>query len=220
MAHQQAWHVVQDIEAIMTLERFRRTFGNSSRISLKYRGPYANTGQVVPDRQLWIYRHMSTHEGEDWRTTLTWTVLPAGRAWQRAAGIALAQSGVSLSIAAVILVIARLGDGIRQKDVAEESALDPAAIARSVTQLEREGLLKRHKDPSDGRAKTLHLTKRGRAMALSLGETLDGLRNELIAGMDDAEGRIAVRVLRNLESRCLAFSSGDAQSGVPWPPEA
>lgn len=154
---------------------------------------------------------MSFHEGEDWRTTLTWTVLPAGRAWQRAAGIALAQLGVSLSIAAVLLVIARLGDGIRQKDVAEESALDPAAIARSVTQLERDGLLKRRRDLSDGRAKTLHLTERGRAVSLKLGEALDGLRNELIAGMDDTEGRIAVRVLRNLESQCLAFCDADRQ---------
>ncbi|MGY8564615.1 MarR family winged helix-turn-helix transcriptional regulator [Paracidovorax citrulli] len=158
---------------------------------------------------------MSTHEGEDWRTTLTWTVLPAGRAWQRAAGVALAQTGVSLSIAAVILVIARLGDGIRQKDVAEESALDPAAIARSVTQLELEGLLKRYKDPSDGRAKTLHLTNRGHALSIKLAETLDGLRNELIAGMDDTEGRIAVRVLRHLEVQCLAFSSGDPQDEGP-----
>lgn len=156
-------------------------------------------------------------DGEDWRTTLTWTVLPAGRAWQRAAGIALAQSGVSLSIAAVLLVIARLGNGIRQKDVAEESALDPAAIARSVTQLERDGFLKRQRDPSDGRAKTLHLTKRGRALSLKLVETLDTLRTELLVGMDDVEGQIAVRVLRNLERQCLAFSSAALQPGMSEP---
>lgn len=160
---------------------------------------------------------MSMQDGEDWRTTLTWTVLPAGRAWQRAAGIALAQSGVSLSIAAVVLVIARLGNGIRQKDVAEESALDPAAIARSVTQLERDGLLKRQRDPSDGRAKTLHLTKRGRALSLKLAEALDTLRTELLAGMDDVEGQIAVRVLRNLERQCLAFSSAALLPGMSEP---
>lgn len=152
---------------------------------------------------------MSFREGEDWRKTLTWTILPAGRAWQRAAGIALAQSGVSLSTAAILLVIARLGDGIRQRDVAEESALDPAAIARSVTQLERDGLLERQRDLSDGRAKTLRLTEAGRALSIKLGEALDGLRDELIASMDDADGQIAVRVLRTLESRCLTFSNGD-----------
>lgn len=151
---------------------------------------------------------MSFREGEDWRTTLTWTILPAGRAWQRAAGLALAQSGVSLSTAAILLVIARLGDGIRQKDVAEESTLDPAAIARSVTQLERDGLLERHRDLFDGRAKTLHLTELGHALSLKLGEALDSLRSELIGGMDDADGQIAVCVLRALESRCLAFSNG------------
>lgn len=152
---------------------------------------------------------MSFREGEDWRRTLTWTILPAGRAWQRAAGTALAQLGVSLSTAAILLVITRLGDGIRQQDVAKELTLDPAAIARSVTQLERDGLLERPKDLSDGRAKTLHLTELGRALSLKLDEALDRLRDELVAGIDDADGQIAVRVLRALETQCLTFSNGE-----------
>lgn len=150
---------------------------------------------------------MMSREDDDWEAALTWHVLPAGRAWQRAAGLALARLGVSLSVAALILVISRLGDGIRQKDVAEASAVDPAAIARSVIQLERDGLLVRRADLTDARAKTLHLTAEGHGMAVRLEEVLAQLRRDVLASVDPQDGASAVRVLRALESACNSFVS-------------
>ena len=101
-------------------------------------------------------------------------------------------------------VLARLGDGIRQKDVAEEAVIDPAAIARSVAQLESQGLLVRHTDVRDGRAKTLHLTAAGREYAKRLELALDDFRTQLLAGITEEDGQAAVRVLAQLEraSRC------------------
>lgn len=150
---------------------------------------------------------MPVKEQDEWRAALTWMILPAGRAWQRAAGVALGRLGISLSAAALILVIARLGDGIRQRDVAQESAVDPAAIARSVTQLERDGLLKRQTDVTDARAKTLHLTAQGRAMAEKLERALDRLRRDVLRQISDRDGATTVRVLAALENACLAIAS-------------
>ncbi|RLK56394.1 MarR family transcriptional regulator [Stenotrophomonas rhizophila] len=149
-------------------------------------------------------------ENESWETALTWAVLPAGRAWQRAAGAALARLGISLSAAALVLVIVRLGDGIRQKDVAEASAIDPAAIARSVTQLELDGLLLRRTDAVDARAKTLHLTAQGRELAAKLEDALQELRGVVVARMDPEDGMAAARILRELEEACVAFVSSQS----------
>ncbi|WBO22882.1 MarR family winged helix-turn-helix transcriptional regulator [Sphingomonas abietis] len=143
---------------------------------------------------------MSIKGTDNWALALTWMVLPAGRAWQQAAGVALSRLGLSLSAAAPLLVIARLGDGVRQRDVAEEAAIDPAAIARSVLQLENDGLLLRRADANDARAKTLHLTAAGHELAIKLERALDALRSELLKGISARDGQAAVRVLLALES--------------------
>lgn len=143
---------------------------------------------------------MSIKETDNWALALTWMVLPAGRAWQQAAGVALSRLGLTLSAAAPLLVIARLGDGVRQRDVAEEAAIDPAAIARSVLQLEKDGLLLRRTDANDARAKTLHLTAAGQELAIKLEQVLNVLRSELLHGISARDGQAAVRVLLALES--------------------
>jgi MarR family transcriptional regulator for hemolysin len=143
---------------------------------------------------------MSIKDTDNWALALTWMVLPAGRAWQQAAGVALSRLGLSLSAAAPLLVVARLGDGVRQRDVAEEAAIDPAAIARSVLQLEKDGLLLRRTDANDARAKTLHLTPAGQELVVKLERALDTLRGELLKGISDRDGKAAVRVLLALEA--------------------
>lgn len=149
---------------------------------------------------------MSFKVTDDWRMALTWLVLPAGRAWQRAAGATLTQSGLPLAAAAALLTVERLGDGVRQKDVAEEAALDPAAIARSVDQLEKEGMLSRKTDARDARAKTLHLTPSGRQLAARLNAELDEVRKSILASVSDKDGQCAVRVLLSLESASNKFA--------------
>lgn len=143
---------------------------------------------------------MSIKETDDWALALTWMVLPAGRSWQQAAGAAFSQVGLSLSAAAPLLVIARLGNGIRQRDIAKEVAIDPAAIARSVVQLEKDGMLLRRSDENDARAKTLHLTAAGRKTVSKLEAALDALRNDVLKDISEDDGRAAVRVLLALDA--------------------
>lgn len=141
---------------------------------------------------------MSKDTSSDWRTDLTWTILPAGRAWQKAAGAAFADLGVSLSVAAPVMVIARLGNGIRQKAVAELAGIDPAAVVRSLDQLQRSGILERIEDPQDRRAKTLHLTDKGEQLAANLERALDEVRARIFASVSDADGEVAQRVLTHI----------------------
>jgi len=150
---------------------------------------------------------MSFKVTDDWQVALTWLVQPTGRAWQRAAGAALTRSGLPLAAAAALLTIERLGDGVRQKDVAEEAAIDPAAIARSINQLEKEGMVNRETDARDARAKTLHLTPAGRDVAARLNTALNEVRKTILAGISDKDGQAVVRVLLNLEAASNAYSS-------------
>jgi MarR family transcriptional regulator for hemolysin len=150
---------------------------------------------------------MSYKANDDWAVALTWMVLPAGRAWQKAAGAAFARFGISLSAAAPILVVARMGGGIQQKTVADEAGIDSAAVVRAVDQLEHDGLLVRRPDHSDRRAKTLYLTPKGRALAKRLDRIIQKLRADVLGGVRQEDGEAAVRVLRTLE--CAANEGAD-----------
>jgi DNA-binding MarR family transcriptional regulator len=51
--------------------------------------------------------------------------------------------------------------GSRVTDMAEEAQISKQAMGELVTELERRGYLERRPDPSDGRAKLVHVTQRG-----------------------------------------------------------
>lgn len=135
---------------------------------------------------------------DDWQLALIWTILPAGRAWQKAAGAAFAELGVSLSVAAPVLVIARLGNGVRQKIVSDAAGIDPAALVRSLDQLETSGFLRRADDPHDRRAKTLHLTDKGAQLATDLERILEQVKGRIFSRFSDADGATTVRVLTEI----------------------
>lgn len=135
---------------------------------------------------------------DDWQLALIWTILPAGRAWQRAAGAGFASLGISLSVAAPVLVIARMGDGVRQKAVSEAAGIDPAALVRSLDQLEASGVLRRIDDPHDRRAKTLHLTEKGAQLAADLERMLEQVKERIFSGISQEDGAATVRVLTEI----------------------
>jgi DNA-binding MarR family transcriptional regulator len=69
-------------------------------------------------------------------------------------------------------------DGLRMGELARRARLSKQAMTELVPRLERDGLVERRTDPSDGRASLIYLTPRSRAFepvaAAVLGE-LDGL---------------------------------------------
>lgn len=138
-------------------------------------------------------------EEEDWRSALTWMILPVGRAWYRAVSKAFEDFGMSFSTAAPILAIAKLGDGSRQNVIAEAIGVDRAALVRSIDQLQKLRLVERRIDPDDRRGRTLHLTRRGHLLAQDLGVVAEQIRKRALDAVTAADGKAAVRTLQLLE---------------------
>jgi MarR family transcriptional regulator for hemolysin len=82
------------------------------------------------------------------------------RAYRAAADKAVAHVGVSQTLAWPIVMIGRMGDGMRQGVLAEVLGIEGPSLVRSVDQLVEAGFVQRLEDPADRRAKTLHLTPR------------------------------------------------------------
>src|SRR3546814_3353026 len=87
----------------------------------------------------------------------TIAIQPARRVWIQAAGAALANSGLSVSVAAVVVLVARLGPGVQQKVLAIEAGVNPAALVRTLDQGEAAGLLTRRDVPENRRIKVIDL---------------------------------------------------------------
>lgn len=142
--------------------------------------------------------------------TLAARLLRLARTYRREVNRALAAHGLSDARALPVLHIARLGEGVRQGVVAEELGVEGPSLVRILDQLAAAHLVERRDDPTDGRAKTLHLTDEGRALAAVIERAVDALRSELLAGVSDADLAAAVRVMTLFEAAVDAREAGGA----------
>jgi MarR family transcriptional regulator for hemolysin len=130
-------------------------------------------------------------------------LIHAARGWRRRADAALAAYGLSEATAVPLLELARMGDGVRQGALAAELGVEGPSVVRLIDQLEGEGLVARREDPTDRRAKTLHLTAQGRALVERIEGVLNAVRARLLAGMGERDVEVALAVLRSVETELL-----------------
>lgn len=56
------------------------------------------------------------------------------------------------------------GDGLTQRDLVRDLDIEQPTMAATLTRMERDGLIRRSRDETDGRAQRIRLTARGRAL--------------------------------------------------------
>jgi DNA-binding MarR family transcriptional regulator len=94
-------------------------------------------------------------------------------------------------------------DGLRLTQLAQRARLSKQTMTTMVRLLERDGLVERQSDPSDGRAALVSLTPRGRRLqpvAESVLATLDGLASKRLSAAGVGELKDALRALMELKS--------------------
>ena len=99
--------------------------------------------------------------------------------------------------AAVLLVVSNQ-PGIDQKSVASVIALDRATTGNVIGRLEARGLVSRKVEPTDRRARALHLTPAGKTLNRKLGTVTRRARRRLMEGLTAHEQAEFTRLLRKL----------------------
>ncbi|QBE61716.1 MarR family transcriptional regulator [Pseudoduganella lutea] len=140
--------------------------------------------------------------------SLTHTLIHSARAYKAAADRVAGNFALSHASGWPVVMIARLGDGVRPGTVAEALGVEPPSLVRIIDQLVTAGLVTRQDDPADRRAKTLHLTAEGRHCAAQLEELLLPFRRELFAGLPQADIEACVRVLTHLDGLLAGRAKG------------
>ncbi|SFL30754.1 MarR family transcriptional regulator, transcriptional regulator for hemolysin [Bradyrhizobium sp. NFR13] len=122
------------------------------------------------------------------------------RVWRRKADQTLSAHGLSEATAHPLLILSRGGrENVRQGVLADEMGLEGPSVVRLIDLLAAEGLVERREDPTDRRAKVLHLTPLGEAKAEEIRRVMRRLRADLMKGIGPDELAIAFDVLGRIE---------------------
>jgi MarR family transcriptional regulator for hemolysin len=121
------------------------------------------------------------------------------RVWRRRADQALSAHGLSEATAHPLLILSRGGRCVRQGVLADEMGLEGPSVVRLIDLLAAEGLVERREDPTDRRARIVHLTAHGEAKAEEITRVMRRVRTDLMDGVSADELAVTFEVLRRIE---------------------
>ncbi|MES2030442.1 MAG: MarR family transcriptional regulator [Pseudomonadota bacterium] len=139
------------------------------------------------------------------------------RVWRRKADQTLSAHGLSEATAHPLLILSRAGrEHVRQGVLADEIGLEGPSVVRLIDLLAAEGLVERREDPTDRRAKMLHLTPLGEAKAEEVRRVMRRLRADLMKGIPPDELAVAFDVLGRIEqSASRLFEAAEEADALP-----
>ena len=128
------------------------------------------------------------------------SMVVAARHWRKICQTTLANHGISEACAVPLLMIGRLGEGVRQVTVAHAAGMESPSLVRLLDQLCHGGYVCRTEDAQDRRAKCLSLTETGRELVQTVEIELVRLRHVVLDGIDPSDLEATLRVLRAFEA--------------------
>jgi MarR family transcriptional regulator for hemolysin len=143
--------------------------------------------------------------------TLTAALTHASRAYKSAVDKVAAEYGLSQATGLPVLIIGRLGNGVRPGVLADALGLEASSVVRVVDHLIETGLLERRDDALDRRAKILELTDEGRKSAALMEQALIPFRRKLFGDFALEDIEATLRVLTGLNT--LLAKPADNASG-------
>ena len=112
-----------------------------------------------------------------------------------------------------LVYVARLGAGVRQKELAVALGIEGPSLVRLLDGLERRGLIERREDGSDRRARGIHLTADGRALQRRVAKVSEAVQRRVLADVAPADLAAVDRAFTVIES-----ALGEAApAGAPTP---
>jgi MarR family transcriptional regulator, transcriptional regulator for hemolysin len=137
-------------------------------------------------------------------------LLPLARRWRAEADHTLSDLGLSHASGWALLQVGRLGDAVRQSDLAAELDMQGPSLVRLIDRLEADSLIMRRLDEADRRVNRIHLTEAGAALVGRIEQALRRIRHEMLDGIDDDALNAATRVLLRISQR-IAERRGQAR---------
>ncbi|MBS1169254.1 MAG: MarR family transcriptional regulator [Burkholderiaceae bacterium] len=147
---------------------------------------------------------MNKHDQTLMRVTMA--LMQVSRAYKSAADKLASEFDLSQATAWPAAMIGRLGEsGVRPGTVADMLGLEPSSVVRVIDQLIDGGLVERHEDPLDRRAKLLRLTAEGKNRVAKIEDALVPFRRKMLKGVSQADLDACLRVFEALNTSVKRF---------------
>ena len=128
------------------------------------------------------------------------------RRWRKVLDAAFREVGLTDATWRPLLHLSLLGDGVRQKDLAQSIGIEDPSLVRVLDDLAAKGLVIRAEDKSDRRAKSLKLTMEGHNAVVSIRRILVPLEKTLLGGYTEEEMLLLGNLLERLETSINDFA--------------
>lgn len=126
------------------------------------------------------------------------------RLWRREVDEMLGRYGLSDATWQPLLHLSRIGEGVRQRDLADSLGIEGPSLVRLLDALETQGLIERREDEGDRRAKAVHLTEDGRTLVEGIRGVAAEVRERLLAGVPDEDVMLCLGLLGRIERNIAA----------------
>ena len=134
-------------------------------------------------------------------------------AWRREIDQRVRRFGLTDATWRPLLYLGRLGDGVRQTDLAAALAIEDPSLVRLVDALERTGLVERLEDADDRRSKRLWMTKAGRETYAEVAAIHARLADAFVKDVSAAELDLCYSVLDRVLRSIATHAMADAAAG-------
>lgn len=121
----------------------------------------------------------------------------AARLFRRLADRRLAPLGFSAGYLPVLTALIP-ADALSQKALAEQAGIEQPTMAATLSRMERDGIITRRPDPSDGRSTLFSLTSATREKVGEIETVIAGISEDALSGLNEDERQLARRVLEGL----------------------
>jgi MarR family transcriptional regulator, organic hydroperoxide resistance regulator len=137
------------------------------------------------------------------QNNLGFLLVQLARAHRNRLDSALDKLNLSVGQEHAIYQLARQAN-VPQAQLAHSMFIDPSTATKMLARLERNGVIQRSPDPTDGRVSLVSLTPYGQTLVQPVIATWDTIETQLRQGMTDAEQallrRLLVQMVQNLIS--------------------
>lgn len=128
------------------------------------------------------------------------------RTWRTKLDQRLRPLGLSMGKWTTLAHLARGGDKLTQKEIAERVGIEEPTLAGILDRLQQDGWIARKSHAGDRRCKTVHLQDRASTLLANIFQAAQQLRHELIADIPRSDLEICIRVLEQIRKRAEAVS--------------
>jgi MarR family transcriptional regulator for hemolysin len=126
------------------------------------------------------------------------------RAWRLALDRRLKDLGLSQAGWMTIAMAAKADEPLSQIELAQRLGVEGSTMVAMIDRLMKSGLLERQPAPNDRRVRLIVLTAAGNKLYERVKAEAETFRNELLAGVDAEQLRIATELLERLERAASA----------------